>query len=114
MRRTMPTITAKVLLGWLDRDSAVRFLTTECVTNPALTPGEAEAIWQPFHDRVEALPERPREVPTEYKLNKSQKKHAKEFAKTAPKVDANFRRIVKVDLMGLAVHQYLVVTERSA
>ncbi len=109
----MPTITAKVLLGWLDRDSAVRFLTTECVTNPVLTDAEAEAVWQPYHDRVQALAPRPRVLPTEYPLNKIERKHAKEFARKAPGVDANFRRIVKVDLMGLAVHQYLVVTERS-
>jgi len=39
------TIDAFVLLGWLDRDAAVRLLTTECVFQPQLSAAEAEALW---------------------------------------------------------------------
>ena len=47
-----------MLLGWFDRDSAIRLLTTERVL--PITEAEAEAAWNTYRTRVEALPDRPR------------------------------------------------------
>jgi hypothetical protein len=108
-----PPIDTKVLLGWFERDAAIRFLTNECVTDPQITAAEAEAIWRPFHGRVQALAERPRQLPTEYPLTRPERDHAKTFARKAKRVDPNFDRIIKVDLMELTVHQFMVLIERA-
>ena len=53
----------RVLLGWFERDMAVRYLTQACVFDPPITDAEAEAMWRPYRDRCEALSERGRDVP---------------------------------------------------
>jgi hypothetical protein len=36
---------AKVLLGWLSQEAAIRFLPTSCIFDPPLTELQAEALW---------------------------------------------------------------------
>ncbi|PYR92903.1 MAG: hypothetical protein DMF84_11590 [Acidobacteria bacterium] len=100
-----------MLLGWFDRDSAIRLLTTERVL--PITEAEAEAAWNTYRTRVEALPDRPRQLPTEYPLSRFEREHAKAFLRKARRIERNMDRIIKVDLMDLAVHQYLVLDEHS-
>lgn len=108
----MPPIETKILLGWFEREAAIQFLTTECVTDPQITNAEAEAIWQTYRDRVQALPDRAHAVPVEYTLSKAERKHKKEFSRGARLMDHQFDRIAKIDLMDLAVHQLMVLTGR--
>lgn len=107
-------VEAKVLIGWMEHDAAVRFLTESCHNDVPLTPDAAVAIWLPFRDRVAALPERPRQEPTRVKLTKPESKHAKAFLKQVKKFNRDVSAVIKVDLMDLAVHQLFVLTERSA
>jgi hypothetical protein len=109
---SVSSVGARVLIGWFERDSAVRFLTNECVFAKPLDAAEAEAIWTPYRERVEALPDRAAAIPTPLTLNEKEKIARAAFLKqhsAAP----NIKDVIKVDPMGLVVHQWIVVTDRS-
>jgi len=50
---------AKVLLGWLSQEAAIRFLQTSCIFDPPLTELQAEALWAEKKAVVDALAPRP-------------------------------------------------------
>jgi hypothetical protein len=105
---------AKVLLGWMERDHAVRFLTEGCAHALPLTEAKAEGLWRPFRDTVEAMPERQRMTPAYQKLSKSEREHAREFLRRVKKFNRDVTGVIKVDLMDVSVYQLLILTGRSA
>jgi hypothetical protein len=65
----MPTVDARILLGWMDRDEAIAHLQNDCVFDAApLTEQDAENLWRPFRDRVENLPERVIQPPKSFPI----------------------------------------------
>jgi hypothetical protein len=104
----------RVLLGWMERDIAVRYLTTSCVFNPPLTDAAAEAIWRPYRDRCEALPEREASAPQPLPLNHEERQHANQFLAALTQLGPHaIQEIIKIDLSRTVVHQLYVVVSRS-
>lgn len=110
----MPTLKGRVLLGWYSRDAAVNFLLNECVFDPPIDAAMAEAIWRPYRDLVEALPDRVWTVLPNLGLTLAEVAHAIKFRKfLASTGDQQIGDVQKIDLSALAVIQHMVVTERS-
>src|SRR5579862_1830861 len=105
---------AKVLIGWMERDQAIRYLTRDCHNNPPLTDDQAEALWTPYRARVMALAERPRQEPARQELSTSERNHAQNFLEQVRPLNRDVSSIIKVDLMEAAVYQLYVLTDRSA
>lgn len=107
------TLSAIVLLGWLDRDNAVKYLTS-CVADPPYTEATAEAVWRQYRDKCEALPERDATAPESFPLNHEERQHTIRFLAAMNKLGAHaVKDFVKVDLSKLVVHQLAIVTSRS-
>lgn len=104
-------IDAHVLIGWFDRDNAVRLLTKDCAFDPPLTDADAVARWQPYRDRVEALPGRAANAPAPLPLDSAEKSARDHFLKAHPGA-ANIKDVIKIDPTGLVVHQLIVCEER--
>lgn len=51
----VPTVAAKVLLGWMERDQAVTYLRNECVFPNPISEEEATEMWRIRNERVHAL-----------------------------------------------------------
>jgi hypothetical protein len=49
---------ARVLLGWMERDLAVKFLSEDCEFKPPLTKERAVELWAEFQARINALTSR--------------------------------------------------------
>lgn len=104
----------RVLLGWMKRDDAVRFLRTACWFEPQITDAEAEALWRPYRDRCESLPERPAPAPQRLPLNHQEQRHAELFlAALARQGPHTIDDVIKIDLSHLVVHQLYVTVSRS-
>src|SRR5437660_10864421 len=96
----------RVLLGWMDKDVAVRYLTPNCMFDPPITAEEAEAIWRPYRDHCEALPEREALAPARLPLSHEERQHATQFMAALSRMGPhNIQEIVKVDLSRVVVHQ---------
>lgn len=104
---------AYVLIGWFERDNAVSLLTKECIFNPPLTDAQAEALWRPFHDRVEALPVRNATAPANLALAGPEQTVRTTFLKQHAGA-ANIKDVVKIDPLGLVVHQLIICAGRCA
>jgi hypothetical protein len=97
----------------MERDEAVRFLTQDCVFDPALTDADAERLWREFRDRAAALPERQAVTPPRLQLTQEERNHANRFLNFVRALGADIREVIKVDPFQLVARQYYVVTERS-
>lgn len=98
--------------GWMERDAAVGFLTTVCAYDPPLTEAQAENIWRPYREAVEALPEREAPAPALLPLTRDEQTARTQFL-AQHRQSPNIRDVIKVDPMGLVVHQWQVIVERS-
>lgn len=108
----MATIEGGALVGWMERDQAVKFLREECDFGAPISDAEAEARWRPYRDRVEALEPRDCAAPPELPLDADEQRAARHFM-NGHRGATNILRVVKVDPMRLIVKQLVVVTERS-
>lgn len=106
--RTMDGI---VLLGWMERREAVKYLQEQCVFIPQLTEQQAEAIWMPYRGAVEALPERAAVMPRRFPLSPADAEAADKFR--AKNSGPNILDVIRIDPLSLLVHQLYVVTEKS-
>jgi hypothetical protein len=112
---TPQALEGKVLLGWMERDMAVRYLTTTCLFDPPLTDAGAETIWRPYRDRCEALPEREAAAPQPIPLNHDEQQHATNFLAALNRIGPHMiQDVIKIDLSALIVHQLYIVTGRSS
>lgn len=104
----------RVLLGWMERNDAVRYLTKNCVFDPPLLDDAAEAVWRPYHDRCSALPEREAAAPPLLPLNHHERQHANQFLAALARLGPHtIQDVIKIDLSLLIVHQLYVVVGRS-
>lgn len=110
----MATIRGRALLGWMDRDTAVRFLREDCVFNPQLSEQDAEALWQTYRQRVHALGPRQFAAPPHLGLTTQEAFHAQQFIAFLNGLGPHdVVGVQKLDLRELAVIQYMLVTERA-
>jgi hypothetical protein len=108
------TIRSRVLVGWFNRDDAVRYLQNECYFNPALSEQEAEQRWRAYRDRTEALPERDALAPPRIPLNHDEQNHAQKFMAFLRSLGpVDIQDVIKVDLSQLVAHQHYVLVEKS-
>ena len=111
MTKTTPnTLEARVLLGWMRRDDAVRFLREECCFPSPLTETEAEALWRWKVQAVEALPPwQGREVQPA-PLTAAEQSAVRQFRKLNRNATEEYD-FLKLDARDLVIHQLQVVTE---
>lgn len=110
----MATLKGRVLLGWMPKAAAIRFLKEDCHFAPPLDDASAEAIWLTYHQRVTALPARTFAVCGNLGLSVPEAHHAQRFSTFLQgQGQTEVIGVQKVDLRDLVVHQYHVVTERS-
>lgn len=112
----MPTtVDAIVLLGWMERDAAVKYLIENCVFDTALTEPRAEEIWRTKRNAVEALGTRNVAAPACLPMDAEEERKAHAFVQHFNRLGAtNIREVLKIDPMGLVVHQPFIVLERVA
>ena len=108
------TLTGVALLGWMEKDQAVQFLTEECVFDPQLSRGTAEAMWSEAHERAAAIPERAAMAPDEAAITGEEKRHADRFLERMRAIGMPGLKIIKVDPMQLVIAQYHVALDRVA
>ncbi len=109
------TVAAIVLLGWMERDAATRYLRDECVFDPPMTEEQAKNLWAQYRNAVEALPERDIRAPGRLLLSDAEAEGCGRFlafhrqrGRLSPILD-----VVKVNPMGLVAWQNYVVLDRA-
>lgn len=112
----MPTtIKARIILGWLSQEDALGHLA-KCVFQPALTEEQKIALWNAAREKVAALPAIPYEPPARLKLSLLEKSNISKFLKSQKKTPSGRKhvdKVLKLDPTRLAIHQFMVVTDRS-
>jgi hypothetical protein len=99
------------LIGWMERDFAVRFLTEECVFDPPLNESHAESLWREYRDRAAGLPVREGRAPARIPLTPTEREHAQRFAQFLVTTGAPPMEVIKIDPMQLVVAQFHIATE---
>jgi len=108
------TVDAVLLLGWMERDAAIKCLREDCVFDHPLTDQEAEGLWQTYRSRAEALPERTAAAPQHLPLSSAEQHHANKLLSFLQQMGVqDVRGVLKINLTQLVARQYFVVTERS-
>ncbi len=109
-----PGVDGILLLGWMDRDNAVKYLTTNCVFDPPLSEAAAETLWKQYRERCESLPERKAAAPAFIPLNHEERQHATKFMTFLNSLGPHqIKDVVKVDLSALVVHQLVITVSHS-
>ena len=106
------TVQARVLLGWMDRVQAVKYLLEQCYFDSGLSEKQAGEIWRQFKDAVDSLEPRVPAAPQKFSLSNAEKTAVNQFHR-ACNFHPNVADIVKVNPLDLLVHQLYVVTEIS-
>jgi tetratricopeptide (TPR) repeat protein len=108
-----PGLAGRALLGWMDREQAVKFLMQDCLFSPTLTLAAAEEMWESYRAIVENLP--PEAPPSVGKLAMSAAdlKAARKFRNRYPGA-AGIVDFVRLSPMDLIVHQLWISTDISS
>lgn len=101
------------LIGWMERDYAIRFLTEECIFEPPLTEAAAESSWRDYRGRAAALPAREGRSPSRMPLNAAEQEHVQHFLHYLASAGAPPMEVIKIDPMQLIVAQSHVATDVS-
>lgn len=108
------TVDARVLLGWMDRREVLKTLLEEAVFPEPLTEQAALQLWEKYKAKVAALGARPAPAPTFEKLVFKEQWARDKFMKKFKKRQAtNIRGVVKLNPMGLVIHQLQVILDQS-
>ncbi len=99
------------LVGWMERDYAVRFLTEECAFDPPLSPAAAESLWQDYRGRAAALPARDGSPPARMPLTPIEREHVQKFLQFLGSVGAPRLEVIKIDPLQLVVAQSHIATD---
>jgi hypothetical protein len=111
----MPTtIRAKLLLGWMPKDEALKVLD-KCVFENHLRYSDKVKLWEKYNQRVMALPKCDPNHSPELPMTALEQREAHAFLQrmSASPSGKFIKRVVKVDPRELAIHQFYVITERS-
>jgi hypothetical protein len=103
-----------LLLGWMERETALSYLCKECVDLPPFSETEAESLWSEYRARVGALPERAANSPARLNLTSEEKDAAEKFlAPFRAASNSHIQDVVKVNPMGLVVHQLYMTLDKA-
>jgi hypothetical protein len=108
------TYSGVALLGWMERDPAVRFLMQDCLFERPLTESDAESIWRKWRDRAAALPEREAPAPVPVPLSPTENTHAARFLQFVGALGVSGVQVIKIDPMQLIVGQYHIAIDVAA
>jgi hypothetical protein len=106
----------KVLLGWLTRENAIKYLQNDCIFNPPLTVEQAEALWAEKKAAVDALEPRNVPAPAQLALKPAEQEAANRFLAALRRNPGGLgvvQRIVKLDPRGLVCRQFDVNLDRA-
>ncbi len=104
---TSPRLEARALLGWMNREDALKFLQDDCVFADPLSASGAENLWLEHRRKVEALPADdpgPAEI---LPMSEADVKAAHRFRARHPR-EHSIIDIVRLNPMELIVHQHWV------
>ena len=103
----------KLLLGWMPKDEALKFLLERCIFQQPMSISVATELWEQYRQKVAALPARGTVLPTELELTNREKDHIKQFRAKVQTSD-KIHDVLKLDPSDLVLHQFYVITDRSA
>jgi hypothetical protein len=99
------------LVGWMERDHAVRFLREDCVFDPPLTDAGAESLWAEYRNRAAGLAMRDVRPPSRLPLTPAEHEHSQRFLRFVAGIGVNNLEVLKLDPMRLIVAQSHVATD---
>jgi hypothetical protein len=103
-----------LLLGWMDRDTALSYLCKDCVDLPSYSETEAESLWREYRARVDALPMRTAKSPQRLSLTREEKNAAEKFlAPHRQAGNSHIQDVIKVDPLGLVIHQLYMTLDKA-
>ncbi len=107
---------AIVLLGWMEREFAVKYLLNDCVFDPPLTEAGALTLWERYRERVEALPDRAVHSPERLQLGPDEQRAAEEFLRFHQQFgpQGSVRDVIKIDPSALVTYQFYIALDRVA
>ena len=105
------TYSGVALLGWMDREKAIRFLLEDCLFEPDLTEEDAERLWREWRERAASLPERALVTPAREALSEEERDHAERFLKYLGGLGITNAQVVKIDPMALVVAQHHIAID---
>jgi hypothetical protein len=108
----MPALNGIALLGWMDREQAIRYLREDCFFDPQITEEGAEALWRRYKDTVDGMPERLVEPIEKLPLSIQDCRDAESF-KEKYRGDQNVVDVIRVDPMKLVIHHLSITTEQA-
>src|SRR5882762_9714117 len=94
------TVDAIVLIGWMQRDQAVVFLRDHCIFDATLDEAAADALWQDFRSRVDALDPRNSLIVNKLSLDDDERVAAREFLRHF-RGATNILDVIKVEPINL-------------
>jgi hypothetical protein len=100
-----------VLVGWMERDYAVRFLTEECVFDPPLSETAAESLWREYRTRASTLPMRDGRPPARLPLTTAEREHVERFLQFLAATGAPPMEVIKIDPLQLVAAQSHIATD---
>ena len=104
-------LAGRALLGWMDREQAIKFLMQDCLFSAPITPADAEEIWESHKAIVENLA--PAGPPAgKLAMSAADLKAARKFRNKYPGA-AGIVDFVRLNPMDLVVHQLWISTAIS-
>jgi hypothetical protein len=100
-----------LLLGWMEENEAVEWLTNMCSFVPPLDVATATALWQEYRNKVLALPERVPRASVRHPLPNGCAGHVTDFLRRHRNPEV--RDVVSVDPLELAIYQFYVVVAKA-
>ena len=107
-----PTVDGFLLLGWMEKDEAVHWLSSEnCHFDPPLSEVQAEELWQKYKTAVDALPERAPKLAARHPIAPSIRPIVDDFLvrTRGPEVTD----VISVKPFELSIFQLYVVADRA-
>lgn len=106
-------LAGRALLGWMDREQAVKFLTQDCLFSEPLSTGASEQVWESFRDAVRDLPPAPGSPSGTLPMSTADMKAARKFRTKYPGA-AGIVDFVRLNPLDLVVHQFWISTDIAA
>lgn len=106
-----PTVDGYLLLGWMEKDEAIYWLTNDCWFDPPLNTEQARDLWEKYKKAVEALPERTPKQPARLPIPPSVKPIVDNFVirTRGPEVAG----VININPLDLLIYQLYVVADRA-
>jgi len=108
------TLAAKLLLGWMPKDEAIKWLE-HCVFDKRLKYQDQVRLWEQYGEKVAKLEKPQQTAPAALEFTETEKREVDSFLnKMKSQPSGQFiRKVIKVDPRELAIHQFMVITDRS-